>query len=222
MSFVFEPVSDRVGDLICGLFGIGPSDVAVLLAMPEVHRDVDIGKAEVPRVQVDIGLPDEGAGAVLHCITKALGNRVEVAGILKGGLIAGSQEADEVPQRKIVLMFGCEVSTETEHQAESDRTDSTDSDQNAIDPEKVFAAELTDGVGSADDLRAENAVRNESGACERIGATSGDADDVEPVPSEVIGEFLHDGWPVEEFAFGLVIGLAKSWAIRANQADTLL
>ena len=221
VAFVFEPMGDGGGDLVGDFFGVGPGDVAILFAVPEVEGDGDVREAEIPGVEVDIGVSDEAAGAIADGVAEAEGHGVEVAGVLEGGLIAGGEETNEVAEGEVVLVFGCEFGTEAQDEAEGDGADFSKADEKTIDPEEIPGAEFTDGRGAADDLGAEQALGDEGGADEGVGTATGDADDVEFFPTEVVGEFFDDRGPVEELAFGMVVGEAETGAVGADESDAL-
>lgn len=221
VAFVVEPVGDGVGDLSGDFFGVGPGDVAILFAVPEADGDGDVRESKIPGVEVDVGVGDEAAGAIADGMAEAEGHGIEVAGVLEGGLIAGGEEADEIAEGEVVLVFGGEFGTEAQNEAEGDGADFSKADEETIDPEEILGAKFADGRGAADDLGAEQTFGDEGGADEGVGTAAGDADDVEFFPAEVVGEFFDDRGPVEELAFGMVVGEAESGAVGADESDAL-
>jgi len=154
-------------------------------------------------------------------VAEAERHGIEVAWVLEGGLIAGGEETDEIAEWEVVLAFGGEFGAEAQNEAEGDGADFSKADEETIDPEEVLGAEFTNGWGAADNLGAEQAFWDEGGADESIGTATGDADDVEFFPAEVVGEFFDDRGPVEELAFGVVVGETESGAVGADESDAL-
>ena len=112
VTFVVKPVGGGVGDLAGDFFGVGPGDVAILFAVPEADGNGYVREAEIPGVEVDVGVSDEGAGAVADGMAEAEGHGVEVAGVLEGGLIAWGEETNEIADGEVVLVFGGEFGAE--------------------------------------------------------------------------------------------------------------
>lgn len=221
MTFVLKPMSCGIRDLVGDLFRVGPCDIAILFAVPEVNGDGDVRKAKVPRVQVNVSVRNQGASAVADSVSKALGDGFVVIGILQGGLIARAEETDEIADREVMLMLGSEFRAETQDKSKGNRAEFAKPNQETINPEKILRAEFPDRWCAADNLGAKQATRDESGANECIRTTAGDANDVKFLPAEVVCEFFDDRGPVQELAFRMVVGETEARAIRTDQAHAL-
>ena len=213
------PVRRRTRNQAGQSLRVGPRDVFVLLAVPEMNRLRDLAHLKAPFIQIDVRIGDHVRRGLVQRAECGLAHHLKDARQQKHAPVFLAEHFHQQRQRKTVGFAACDARAQLQHGFQHRGQETAELNHQPVDPEHLAIAEELQRRRSTHDVHAQRSFRKVKSCRQRIRPAAGPRQHVPVVRADLRGQFLQCIGPVVQRAAVLLIRKTDPRPVRADQAQ---